>query len=154
VRVSPLVVISIALGCSSRYHVRPEHVATARQVHATGGGDVAIPALDSDREPTYLHVGSIRRTLDVDPYGLQEVAASDLRPMLRIVGWGVTGMGAVLGLTGLGTYSAGPELDEITTIVLIEAAAFAVIGLPVLFLGYAIDGPEAEGPSPGMPDRI
>jgi len=146
-------VLSVA-GCTSRYYVRPAQVAAAQEAHATGGGDVAIPALDSDREPTFLHVSAIRTSLAVDPYGLQEVRAKDSRPMFRILGWGVTGMGALLALTGIGTYSAGPELDTITTIVFIEAGAMAAIGLPLLFLGYTLDGPEADGPSSGMPGSI
>lgn len=148
------VVLLAALGCSSRYYVRPQHLVAAEQAQATGHGDVSIPALDGDREPTYVWFGSLRKFLATDAYGLQEVRARDSRPGLKITGWITAGMGGVLFLTGIGTYSAGPELDLVTTIVLVQAAIFAAAGLPLLVLGYSLDGPESDRPSPGMPMNL
>jgi hypothetical protein len=149
-----LSLVVLALGCSSRYFVRPAHLEQARAVQATGGGDVAIPAVDRDREPTFLRASTVRQTLGTDPYGLLEVSARDLRPGLRITGWIVGGMGAVLGLTASGTYSAGSDFDAVTTILLVQGVVLLAAGVPLLVLGYTIDGPESDRPSPGMPAAL
>lgn len=146
-----LALLWCAGGCTRRYFVRPSHLARTQ-----AGTDAVLPALDDEREPTFLRASAIRRLEGLDATGLQQLRARDARNFLRVTGWVSTAIGVLLGTIALPILVDQEPGDEaIAGLVFgVESIVHLAIGVPFLAAGYLSGGAEEEGPSPGMPASI
>lgn len=114
---------------------------------------MALPALDRDRDQTFLRYEAIRKIGMVElATGLQEVSARDVRKSLKINGWILSALALVYGVTAIAVANDGDE--DMAVLFGATGATIAAPGITLLILGYSLQGPEADGPSPGMPATI
>ena len=147
-----LALLACATGCTRRYFVRPSHLARTQ-----AGTQSVLPALDDERQPTFIRASAIRRLEGIDPTGLQPLRARDARNFLRVTGWAATAAGVVLGTIALPLLldgDTGGDEDLAVLIFGVESIVQLAIGVPFLVAGYVSSGAEEEGPSPGMPASL
>lgn len=147
--VAVLLLIVASAGCTRRYFVRPSH-----QARATSTVDAVIPALTNERDPTYLEAAAIRRIEGVDALGLHAVRARDARNFMRTTGWIATGFGVIFASFAVPLLldrDPSSDGDAMALAFSVDMVVHLAVGIPFLVLGYASDGAEEPGPSPGMP---
>lgn len=139
-----LLAVVLLSACGGRaYWVRPSHYARAR-----GREDAVIPALDRKNEPTFLRVETIDAVYPPDPQsGLAVAEASSSRRGYLIAGFITAGAGGLfLAAPKEGT---GDHTGEV-----VAGAAILGVGVALVAWGFATEGAEADGPSPGFPATV
>ncbi len=151
-------------GCAtSRYTVRTDDLARARQMIVNDRDDPYIPALDSGGRDTYLRVLKVRGDWPGDD-GLSDVKARNTGKTLTFIGVPMLVGGGLILFASASSLSEDSNSDDhglerlgvgiLQLMGVVVGGTMTLGGITLTAIGVSINTQEGDGPSPGFGTSI